>query len=248
MLMKVFRRIAVIAVLLMVAVGPAAGQGDFPAPQGYVSDFAVVMAASDTVYVNNLAARLVDDTGVELAVVTVSSTAPYEPKEYGVQLFNTWGIGGPEDSGLLVLLAMKEGRVEVEVGYGLEGVLPDGLIGAVLDEYALPQFEQGQFSQGLRQTAEALARSVQDEEFARSTAAAGEEGINPWLTSFVIFLLIAVVLTRGSRRFPPGGGYGGHIPRGRRRLGPSGFPRGSGSKGGFGGGSSGGGGAGRSFK
>ncbi len=246
------RSALLIVCLWLLLTALAAGQADLPSPRGHVNDFASVMAGSDAAFVENLASQLALDTGVELAVVTVNATEPLEPKEYAVRLFNAWGIGGPEDSGLLLLLALAEGRVEVEVGYGLEGSLPDGLVGAVLDQYAVPPLQQGQYSQGLRAAAEAFARSVQDEDFARTTAAAAQERFSPWITSFMAFVIIVLVLTRGSRRFPPGGGFGGRMPRSRRSLGPTGFPRGgSGSRGGFGGfggGRSGGGGAGRSFK
>ena len=237
----------------LLATGLAFGQAPIPDPVGHVNDRAQIMAATDIAAVEQLASRLAADTGVEIALLTVHSTLPLSPKDYAVQTLNQWGVGGPEDSGLLILLAMEEKRIEVEVGYGLEGSLPDGLVGAVLDEYVMPYLNEGQYSAGLRQAAEAFARSVRDEDFARNTAASAQEsgGWTSWMTSFIVFVLIAIVLSRGSRR-PPGGRYGGHIPRSRRMMGPMGLPRGSsgsrGSFGGFGGGRSGGGGAGRGFK
>ena len=130
----------------------------YPKPQGYVNDFANVLDRKSQSELQILAEQLRKDQGVELAVVTVTSTDPMDPKEYTTGLFNEWKIGGQEDSGLLMLLAVVEGAIEVEPGYGLEGVLPDGLIGAVIDQEGLPHFKDGDYGAGLTAMAKAYAR------------------------------------------------------------------------------------------
>lgn len=185
-------------------------------------------------------------------MVTVASTDPLDPKEYTTGLFNEWGIGGPEDSGLLILLAVAERAIEVEPGYGLEGVLPDGLIGAVIDQEGMPHFREGDYGAGITAMAKAYARILAGEKFEIVEEEKGDFG---WLYSFLIFILI-VLLLRRNRFYPPRGGGASGGGSGRRTIfvpGPTmGGPRmptgrGSGGFGGFGGGRSGGGGAGRRF-
>lgn len=228
----------------------------YPKPQGYVNDFANVLDRKSQSELQILAEQLRKDQGVELAVVTVTSTDPMDPKEYTTGLFNEWKIGGQEDSGLLMLLAVVEGAIEVEPGYGLEGVLPDGLIGAVIDQEGLPHFKDGDYGAGLTAMAKAYARILAGEKFEMAEEKKEDYG---WLFSFFIFLLIVLMLRRG-RRYPPSGSGGSGGGSGRRTIfvpGPTfggprtggGFDgsRPSGGFGGFGGGRSGGGGAGRRF-
>ena len=231
----------------------------FPAKQGFVNDYANVIDQKSRAEMQLLGEKLWTEQGIGLAVVTIATTAPMDPKEYTTALFNEWGVGGPEDSGLLLLLAVSEGAIEVEPGYGLEGVLPDGLVGAVIDQEGLPHFKKQAYGPGLAAMAVAYANILAGEEF--EIVKEKERG-SGWFTSFVIFVLLLLVMRRG-RRYPPGGsgGVGGgggsrrtvivpHMPRGGFGGGsrpPGGFGGGSRPSGGFGGGRSGGGGAGRRF-
>src|SRR5690606_26596809 len=128
----------------------------------------------------------------ELAVVTIQTTDPYDPTEYRTRLFEEWGIGGPEDSGLLILLAMEERAIEVETGYGLEGVLPDGKVGAYLDQAVNRYFAQNEFGPGLSYLAQAFQKELAGEEFDPGEDKRSESA-GDWLIALGIFLLIAVL-------------------------------------------------------
>ncbi|NLJ81153.1 MAG: TPM domain-containing protein [Firmicutes bacterium] len=241
------RRAFLAAALLLVLVfslGAWAAPVKYPSALGFVNDFAQVMDQRSAAEIQLVAEKLRKEQGIELAVVTIDSTSPLDPKEYITGLFNTWGVGGQEDSGLVILLAVKEGAIEVEPGYGLEGALPDGKIGAIIDQEGLPYFTNKQYGEGLANLSRAYAAVLAGEEFELKSEKPESEG---WLTAFVIFVIIAVLLRR-TRRYPPGGSTGGGggrgpiiIPRSTGRIG------GGGISGGFGGGRSGGGGAGRRF-
>lgn len=238
-------------ILLIVLIFGTVANANFPPKQGFVNDFANVLDQRSRAEMQLLGEKLWSEQGIGLAVVTVSTTAPMEPKEYTTGLFNEWGIGGPEDSGLLMLLAVAEGAIEVEPGYGLEGALPDGLIGAVIDQEGIPHFKNQAYGAGLAAMAVAYANILAGEEFEIVEEKEGDSG---WLLSFAIFILIVTLMRRG-RRYPPGGGGG--VGGGGGSRGPVIIPRmprgggfgGGGSRpgGGFGGGRSGGGGAGRRF-
>ena len=243
MMSRVLKTTGLIALLLIViSVGCWAA---LPKPVGFVNDFAGVIDGESASQIAELATSLRENQGVELAVVTVQSARPTTPKDYATQLFNEWGIGGPEDSGLLILLVTGEREIQVEVGYGLEGVLPDGKVGSILDRTVIPYFTKGQYGKGLLEGAKAFKAELADESYDT------QEGDDEFLASFVIFLIIVVGIYISYRKGPKG-------PRGTVfRTGPvypgtvrpprsSGGPRGGGF-GGFGGGRSGGGGAGRKF-
>ena len=237
-----------------------AAHADFPKPQGFVNDFANVMDRRSEAEIQLMVEALQKEQGVEVAVVTIPTTAPYEPVDYRVQLFKEGGIGGPEDSGLLLLLALEERRVEVEVGYGLEGKLPDGKVGAILDEFVMPHLSRGDYGKGLAEGVKAFKAELSGESFVQNRS---DEETSRWISSFLIFLAITIFMRILSRRTPPGGpgsgsgtrrpgGYYGipRFPSGPMggRGGRGGFGGGgSGGFGGFGGGRSGGGGAGRKF-
>lgn len=249
------------SIFVLILVSAVSAWAAFPKAVGFVNDFANVLDRRQQAELQILAEQLQKDQGIELAVVTVASTAPLDPKEYTTGLFNEWGIGGPEDSGLLLLLAVAERAIEVEPGYGLEGVLPDGLVGAVIDQEGMPHFSKGSYGEGLTAMAKAYARILAGEKF--EIAKEKNDEAKGWLLSFVVFVFIVFLLRRG-RRYPPGGSGGvggGGGGRGRTviipgptfggprlpRGGGFGGPKPGGGFGGFGGGRSGGGGAGRRF-
>lgn len=238
--------------VLIFLLAQGAQAASYPKAVGFVNDFANVLDQRSRAELELITQKLRDEQGIELAVVTIATTAPEDPKTFITGLFNEWGVGGPEDSGLMILLSLAEGAIEVETGYGLEGVLPDGLVGAVIDQEGLEHFKKKDYAQGLVNMSRAYANILAGEEFEIRK----EKTESGWLSAFVIFLMI-VVLLRRARRFPPGGTSGGSggghrgpviIPRTTTRVGPmrgGGF--GGGRGGGFGGGRSGGGGAGRRF-
>ncbi len=128
--------------------------GSIPNPRvrngNWVTDMPGVLRA-DTVDRLKAAIRDVERThGVEMAVVVVGSLDGLSVEEEAVKLFELWGIGKKKsDNGLLLLWSTGDRRVRLEVGYGLEGVLPDGKVGAILDQYVMPRFRAGQFDEGL---------------------------------------------------------------------------------------------------
>ncbi len=121
-----------------------------PRPQGHVSDHAALLDANTRSQLNALLGRLARKTGSELAVVTLADIGGEDPEGYAVKLFADWGIGKKDkNNGVLILVAMKERKIRIEVGYGLEGVLPDGLGGQIIRERMEPAFKKQQFGQGL---------------------------------------------------------------------------------------------------
>ena len=123
----------------------------FPKPAGSVNDFAGVIPAQYAGPMENLAREVLDKTGTSVVVATVETIGDNDPNDYANRLYQAWGIGKKgEDKGVLIFLAVKERRVRIETGYGVEGILPDGLAGEILDRYAIPHFRDGDYGKGGR--------------------------------------------------------------------------------------------------
>jgi uncharacterized protein len=244
-----------VSVLLFLWVTLAhAQQIQIPSPRGYVNDFAGVINEDDEEKIHVLGLELEQKTGAQLAVVTVHEMGGMTAEEYSVKLFEAWGIGDKiKDNGVLLFLAMQERRLRIEVGYGLEGVVSDGISGEILDTYVLPRFRENDYSQGMLFGAAAIAGVIAKDAGVEITgsvdvgpvsAPAGKSGIGEIL--FIILILFLIIATRGRiipwflmGFFSGGSGRGGG-------FGGGGFS-GRGGFGGFGGGMSGGGGASRGF-
>ncbi len=102
-------------------------------------------------------------TGAEIAVVILPSIGEIIPKDFAVALFNAWGIGKKgKDNGILVLHVIDQRRIEIEIGYGLEGDLPDAIVKRIIDYYAIPAFKARNFSKGHHDTVLALVRRMEN--------------------------------------------------------------------------------------
>jgi len=237
---------------------PCLAAQQLPKPSGFVNDFAKVLKVQDAEAVESLAAAIKEKTGAELALVTVESFAPYASiDEFSLALAEVWGVGERgKDNGVLLVLAMSEREVKIEVGYGLEGAIPDSVAGRILDTVVIPAFRQGDFSGGLREGCNAIAAYVAKEkgldlaELDLSDTLIRDSGSDSF-TSIIIPIIIVVFLYIFILRhsvFWRGLRTGGSVLRSGGFGSGSSFGRSGGRGfGGFSGGSFGGGGASRRF-
>jgi uncharacterized protein len=129
----------------------AAAQGTLPKPSGRVTDLANVIDAATEADLDRRIDQLEQKTSAEIAVVTVTSLGGTTVEDYAVRLFKEWGIGqAKQDNGVLVLVAPNEREMRIEVGYGLEGVLPDGLAGQIIRDQFIPRFRDNDYNGGIR--------------------------------------------------------------------------------------------------
>ncbi|MEZ5293977.1 MAG: TPM domain-containing protein [Vicinamibacterales bacterium] len=142
-------RLVLLALLVGVLTAPVHAQ-ELPDHVGKVNDFAGVLDAGQRTALDAQLADLERATSAEVAVVTMRTLGGQTVEEYATALFNAWGIGKADrDNGVLILVALQERAMRIEVGYGLEGVLPDGLAGAVIRETFTPPFVAGDYRRGL---------------------------------------------------------------------------------------------------
>jgi uncharacterized protein len=140
-----------LAIVVFVWTGaPAWGAEKLPAPQGAVNDFAKIISPMDAVQMETLAREVLEKTGTSVVVATTESIGDNDVDDYANRLYEAWGIGKKgEDKGVLIFLTVKERKIRIETGYGVEGILPDGLVGQILDEYVIPFLKKGEYGQGL---------------------------------------------------------------------------------------------------
>ena len=145
---------AVCLALLLAATARAEPLRSIPNPRvqngTWVTDTSATLDAKTVALLNERAAAFERETTSEIAIVVIRSLDGVSIEEAAVKLFEMWGIGKKNrDNGLLFLWSTGDRRVRVEVGYGLEGALPDGKVGAILDQYVIPRFKANQFDQGV---------------------------------------------------------------------------------------------------
>ena len=251
---------------LLLLAGTARAQ-ELPTLTQPVNDFANVIDPDSEAELDRRIRALQRTTGDVVIVTTVNTIAPYGSiEEYAVRLFERAGIGQrKQDNGLLILVAVKERRARIEVGYDLEEFITDGFAGDTIRQM-LPAFREGRYGAGLvagttrviRRIGEGRGREI-PEVPPPPARPAPERDAFPWLPLVVIGIVILLRIMRigGS---PPGmyrrrrrrtwsgwntgvGGFGGGWMGGGFGGGGFGGSGGGGGFGGFGGGRSGGGGA-----
>ncbi len=135
----------------LLAAGLVVAQAALPKPSGYVNDFAGILDAPTRAALEQRLKDVEARTSSEIAVATVTSLDGMSIEEYANRLFKEWGVGQEKtDNGVLILVAPNEREMRIEVGYGLEGVLPDGLAGEIRDEQFLPRFRDNDYAGGIR--------------------------------------------------------------------------------------------------
>lgn len=263
---------SIVFFLLILMHGLAFGnpEAEFPLPRGAVNDFADVIPAETAAAMKSLAQEILDKTGAAVVVATFKTIGDNDTDQYANELYEEWGIGKKgEDRGVLIVLVLDQRRIRIETGYGVEGILPDGKVGSILDQYVLPFFKQGRYDAGLFNGMKAIGQVIAEDagvtlsgDGSYPAAPSGPPAAQPppgpgALFIFIFFLLfILLPLIFSLRKKGRGSGYDDNgFGRGFGRgpfIGSSGGGFGgsggfSGGFGGFGGGLSGGGGASRGF-
>ncbi len=268
----VFAILAATFGLPAITAAQSTGGGSLPRPQGFVNDFAGLIPASTAQQIEGIAREVQSRTGAEIAVVTVDSYEAFgfgTISEFGIALADAWGVGGADgDQGIILILAMQERQIRVEVGYGLEGALPDGRAGAIIDEFMVPAFQAQRYGDGFLEATRVIAAVIGEETGVDLSDVGAASAVPPRDAGrttrsqpgtdagrIIIFMIVFMLFGGGRFIFWPlmfgrfrrgfyGGGFGSHY-RGYR--GGGGFRGGGFGGGGFGGGGFGGGGASRGF-
>ena len=155
------------AALLGLAALPVEAVIPPPKTASYVHDCGNLLDAKTLAELSNIGEAIEKKTGAEVILVTVESLDGMPIEEYALSLFRSWGLGKREQNNGVLLLVDRErlltgqsGKVRIEVGYGLEGAIPDGKAGYILDYYVLPEWQKQDYAAGIRMGYLALAAEV----------------------------------------------------------------------------------------
>ena len=122
-----------------------------PRPKGRVSDYTGTLTAADIRALENTLAEFEKATTNQIAVLLIPTLAGDSLEDYSIRLADKWQIGQKgRDNGVIFLIVTQDRKIRIEVGYGLEGVLPDSLAGDIIRQVIAPQFRQGRFREGIR--------------------------------------------------------------------------------------------------
>ena len=142
-------------------INSAEAQPPFPRPQGAVNDFASVIPPNDKQRMETISREVLQKTGTSIVIATVDTVGDSDYETYANELYADWGIGKKgEDKGVLIFLTKKERKIRIETGYGVEGILPDGLAGQILDDYVIPSLKKGDYGTGLLNGTIALSQII----------------------------------------------------------------------------------------
>jgi uncharacterized protein len=245
---------ALIAALLLGA-GIAIAALTFPPLTGRVVDQASVLSAAERAKLTTKLADLEEKSGIQLVVATVNSLQDQDIEPFANELFRTWKLGEKsKNNGVLLLVAPKEHRVRIEVGYGLEGTLTDALSKIIIANAIAPRFKVNDFDGGVEHGVDDIitvlttdAEEWEKKPSLRLDAKPIPEWVRWLLTAALIAVLTAFIVSPGFRWFvlnvllnilvnpgPVRGGRGGFDSGGFGGGGGGGFGGGGGSSGGGG--------------
>ena len=263
--MKKILSLLLTILVLFIPIGVWAQEEDIPSPTQnfYVNDFANVLDSQTEQYIMQHSIRLDELTGAQVVVVTVDTIGDIPLEEYSLNILRGWGIGSAEkNNGVLILVAVEDRKSRIEIGYGLEGALPDSKTGWIQDDYMIPYFTAGDYSTGILEGYKAIVTEIYNE-YNIETDSLGEltptpsqdeqyEEVHPgdgrWFLLIIILILlfdriflggrilrlILFMLFTGRRGGPRGGNWGGGSWGGGGWSGGGGFKGGGGSGGGGG--------------
>jgi len=238
---------------------------DKPNPPRLVNDYAHVLSADQAAQLESQLDDFANKTSTQITIVTVKDLGGHDVEEYSVEVFNRWGLGQlAKNNGVLLLTSINDRKAWITVGKGLEGVLTDAKSGLIFRNELAPTFKQGNYYEGLSQSAQAIIAVTKDE-YSANGLQKGTHHIP--FTAIIILLVFIIFILRmfgggsGGGNYMSGRGLGsfatgmllGDLLGGGGRGGwgggggDSGGFGGGGGFGGFGGGSTGGGGAGGSW-
>ncbi len=142
----------------------SAGLVPLPQLSAPVTDLSATLSAEEIAALTADLSKLELKKGGQIAILVLPSTQPESIEQFGIRLAEAWKIGRKGvDDGVIVIVAKDYRRMRIEVGYGLEGAIPDAIAKRIIDEHMAPHFREGDFAGGLRSTVEILAKIIDGE-------------------------------------------------------------------------------------
>ena len=247
----ILKNLSFLILLLLAACFKGIGQ-EFPAkPNRLVNDYTNTLSQDQVYQLEQKLVAFNDSSSTQVAVVLIQSVGVYDIADYTVRLAENWGVGQKgKNNGVVLLAALKDRKVTIQTGYGVEGALPDAITRRIIENEIKPNFAEGNYFAGLDKATDAIIAYTKGEYKNDAPAKRSKSSGKFPVGLIILFIIIIVIISKKG-----GGGNGGQIigsrggsnlfwwslmsgmgNRGGGSFGGGGF----GSGGGFGGGSGGG--------
>jgi uncharacterized protein len=164
-----------------------------------VYDVAGVLSSAEAAELETKLRYYNDSTSTQISIVTIPSLDGYEVADYANRLAREWGIGQQgQNNGLLLLAAIKEHKIRIEVGYGLEGTITDAISKRIIEEALKPNFKSGNYYQGFDQAIDKVVLALRGEFKAKKHKKGGDFPIGAAIV-IILFIVLFVFFTIGKQ-------------------------------------------------
>jgi uncharacterized protein len=207
-----FGAVAAGVMFLLVGVALAADEVTVPQLKAHITDLTGTLSAAQ---IQTLEARLRDferSKGSQIAVLILPSTQPETIEQYSIRLADAWKIGRKKaDDGVILVVAKNDRKLRIEVGYGLEGAIPDAVAKRVVSDVIAPHFRNNDFYGGIAAGTDALAKLIEGEALPPPARQVRGNGSSPDYQSLLVILLVLGTIGGGvlSRLLGRGAGAAG---------------------------------------
>lgn len=211
---NIFVKRTLIAVFLFVFSSQVYAYYSLPRATGYVNDFAQMLTPQTKQNLENKLSLFQASTTNEIAVVTIAKLNGDTIENFAVKLFAEWKIGKEkQDNGILFLISRDDHKMRIEVGYGLEGALPDAKSSRILNQVVTPLFKEGKYDEGVSRAVDEIINATKDENYNISSVSSSKKGMSVDWIFIIIFLtqwlLFLISILRRSKSWWLGGVLGG---------------------------------------
>ena len=188
-------RRALLALAALVISALAAAQIAVPPLKARVTDLTGTLSAPQQQALEQTLAEFEARKGSQVAVLLVPSTQPETVEQFAVRVQESWKLGRKRvDDGVLLLVAKDDRKLRIEVGYGLEGVLPDATAKRIIEEDIVPRFKQGDFHGGVRAGTDRILRVIEGEQLLPRPASEADGSLLSQYSDLLIPGVILVII------------------------------------------------------
>lgn len=166
-----------------------------PKPTGYVNDRAALLSAATRNQLERELKTFEAETSNQIVVVTIASLEEENLEDFSIRLAEQWKIGQKgKDNGVILLISREDRAARIEVGYGLEGALPDLTAKLIIERELLPRFREGKFDEGVQRAVQAVIAATKGEYQAENPVQSKTSLLETWVIMFGLISLIIGLL------------------------------------------------------
>lgn len=202
---KVFGLLSLLTTIVILSVARDLSAQTFPArPTGMVNDYAGMMSSSERSSLEQRLRTYRDTTSNVIVIATIENLQGYDSQTFATKMFSDWRMWeGDRRNGVLILISRDDREVRIEVGYGLEGAIPDIMAGRIIQDIIIPDFRVGNIYSAMVKSTDAIMKLASDEFEAvpRSpTMSVSDEDFKNIGVLILIVFYIVIQLASSSRR------------------------------------------------